>query len=157
MLLHTKIKDSKKYILLCIMFPKMRAYRRDFDETKYMSFLIKKITNFQEVIMIFGTDSAIVLRKGFGSERLYNEIDLKVKIKYQEGNVNTCFHNNKMPKEGSHCICLSAVLIHSDLQIGKNYYPPVLLEKCKYIVKLIIHITDELEISDKDSNFENAT
>ena len=62
-----------------------------------------------------------------------------------------------MPKEGSHCICLSAVLIHSDLQIGKNYYPPVLLEKCKYIVKLIIHITDELEISDKDSNFENAT
>ena len=68
-----------------------------------------------------------------------------------------------MPKEGSHCICLSAVLINSDLQIGKNYYPPVLLEKCKYIVKLIIHITDELEISsgeensEKDSNFENAT
>ena len=23
------------------MLPKMRAYRRDFDETKYMSFLIK--------------------------------------------------------------------------------------------------------------------
>ena len=64
------------------MLSKMSAYRRDFDETKYMSFLIKKTTNCQEIIMIFGTDSAIVLRKGFGSERLYNEIDLKVKIKY---------------------------------------------------------------------------
>ena len=26
---------------LCIFFPKMSAYRRDFDETKYVSFLIK--------------------------------------------------------------------------------------------------------------------
>ena len=26
---------------LCIFLPKMSAYRRDFDETKYMSFLIK--------------------------------------------------------------------------------------------------------------------
>ena len=26
---------------LCIFFPKMSAYRKDFDETKYMSFLIK--------------------------------------------------------------------------------------------------------------------
>ena len=25
----------------CIMIPKMSAYRRDFDETKYISFLIK--------------------------------------------------------------------------------------------------------------------
>ena len=33
--------DSKKNMLLCIMVPKMSAYRRDFDETKYMSFLIK--------------------------------------------------------------------------------------------------------------------
>ena len=27
--------------LLCIFLPKMSAYRRGFDETKYMSFLIK--------------------------------------------------------------------------------------------------------------------
>ena len=82
MLLNTKIKDSKKNIPLCIMLPKLSTYRRGFDETKYMSFLIKKITNFQEIIMTFGTDSEIVQRKGFGSECLYNEIDLKVKIKY---------------------------------------------------------------------------
>lgn len=68
-----------------------------------------------------------------------------------------------MPKEGFPCIFLSVVLIDSDLQIGKNYYPSVLLEKYKYIVKVIIHITEELEISsreetsDKGSNFENTT
>ena len=34
-------KDHKKIRLLCIFLPKMSAYRRDFDETKYISFLIK--------------------------------------------------------------------------------------------------------------------
>ena len=34
-------KDSKKIKPLCIFLPKMSAYRKDFDETKYMSFLIK--------------------------------------------------------------------------------------------------------------------
>ena len=31
-------KDGKKNRPLCVMLPKMSAYRRDFDETKYMSF-----------------------------------------------------------------------------------------------------------------------
>ena len=33
-------KDTKKIRLLRIFLPKMSAYRRNFDETKYMSFLI---------------------------------------------------------------------------------------------------------------------
>ena len=32
-------KDGKKVRPLCILLPKMGAYRRDFDKTKYMSFL----------------------------------------------------------------------------------------------------------------------
>ena len=35
-------KDGKKVRPFCVVVPKMSAYRRDFDETKYMSFLIKK-------------------------------------------------------------------------------------------------------------------
>ena len=31
---------------LCIFIPKMSAYRRDFDETKYISFLIKDMINY---------------------------------------------------------------------------------------------------------------
>ena len=34
-------KDGKKVRPLYILLPKMSAYRRDFDETKYMSFLTK--------------------------------------------------------------------------------------------------------------------
>ena len=34
-------KDSAKMKPLCIFLPKMSAYRKDCDETKYVSFLIK--------------------------------------------------------------------------------------------------------------------
>ena len=34
-------KDAKIIRPLCIFLPKMIPYRKDFDETKYMSFLIK--------------------------------------------------------------------------------------------------------------------
>ena len=37
-----------------------------------------------------------------------------------------------MLKEGTHCVCS---LIHYVFKMGKNYYPQVFLEKCKYIVK----------------------
>lgn len=31
-------KDGKKVRPLCVMLPKMTAYKRDFDETEYVSF-----------------------------------------------------------------------------------------------------------------------
>ena len=34
-------KDAKKIKRLCIFLPKMNAYRKDFDETQCISFLIK--------------------------------------------------------------------------------------------------------------------
>ena len=37
----TGYKDAKKVRSLCIFLPKMSAYRRDFDKTKCMTFLIK--------------------------------------------------------------------------------------------------------------------
>ena len=45
------------------------------------------------------------------------------------------FHNNKIPREGSQFICLSVILIHSVFRTGKNYYPQVFLDECKYVVK----------------------
>ena len=35
-------KDAKKVRPLCIFLPKLSAYRRDFDESKYISFLMKE-------------------------------------------------------------------------------------------------------------------
>ena len=54
-----------------------------------------------------------------------------VLVKSYEGKVNTSFHNDRMPEEGPHSICLSAVLIDSIFKIAKNYYPQVFLEGCK--------------------------
>ena len=36
--------------------------------------------------------------------------------------------NNKIPKEGSQCICLSVILIDSVYRKDKHYYPKVFLE-----------------------------
>ena len=49
--------------------------------------------------------------------------------------MNTYFHSDKIPKEGSQCICLLVILIDSVFATGKNYYPQVFLEQCKYVVK----------------------
>ena len=35
-------KDARKIKPLCIFLPKMSAYRKDFNETKYLPFLIKE-------------------------------------------------------------------------------------------------------------------
>ena len=75
------------------------------------------------------------IKKEFDSEPLYNEKYLKAKIKSCNGEINTNFHNNKLPKEGSRFICLSVILIDSAFKMGKNYYPQVFLEECKYVVK----------------------
>ena len=63
-----------------------------------------------------------------------------------------------MPKEGSHCICLSKILIESVFKIGKSYYPQMPLEKCSYIAKekkMPKYITDNVEISSDDSDESN--
>ena len=71
---------------------------------------------------------------------MYNEKYLKAKRKSYNGKINTNFHNNqvsqnKIPKESSQFICLSLILIDSAFKTGKNYYPEVFLEECKYVVK----------------------
>ena len=63
---------------------------------------------------------------------MHNEKYLKAKIKLYEGKINKNFHNNRMPKEGSHCISISVILINSVFKIDKkNYYLQVVLSECK--------------------------
>ena len=49
-----------------------------------------------------GLKSVIVL----DIEPVYNEKTIKTKIKSYEGKTNTSFRDDRMPKEGSHCIYL---------------------------------------------------
>ena len=89
---------------------------------------------------------------------MYNEKYLKAKIKSYNGKINTNFQNNKMPKEDSKYICLSVILIDSVFRTGKNYYPQVFLEECKYVVKeekIPKYIIEDIEVS-SDSEKENS-
>ena len=104
----------------------MSAHRKDFDETKYISFLIRDDKWLEKHNDIWEKVESS-LKKEFDSEPIHNEKYLK--------EINTNFHNNKIPKEGSQYICLSVILIDSVFRKDKNYYPQVFLKECKYIVK----------------------
>ena len=88
--------------------------------------------------------------------------DFKYFIGYKDAKklkINTNFHNNKIPKESSQCMFtfLSVISIDSVFKTGKNYYPQVFLEECKYMAKekkVSEYITDETEIASDDSDRE---
>ena len=61
-----------------------------------------------------------VIKKGFDSEFVYNDKYLKTKVEPYEGKINTNFHDDKVPREGSQYICLSVILIDSVFRTGKN-------------------------------------
>ena len=90
----------------CIFIPKISAYRREFDETKCMSFLIKDDELSEKYNEIWEKVKNSI-KKEFDSKVVYNEKYLKAKIKIYNGKINTNFHNNKIPKECFQCICTS--------------------------------------------------
>ena len=92
------------------------------------------------------------------NEKVHNEKYLKAKIKSYNRKINTNFHNKNVPKEGSQFICLPVILIDSFFRTGKNYYPQVFVEECKYSVKekrIPEYITDDIENS-SDCDRENS-
>ena len=75
----------------------MRVYRRDSDETMYMSFLIKDVELLEKYNKIWEKVSNSI-KKGFDGEPVCNEKYLKTKIKAYEGKVSTNVHSDKIPK-----------------------------------------------------------
>ena len=90
---------------LYIFLPKMNAYRRDFDETKHMSFLIKD----DKLSEKYNEKVSKTIKQKFDSEPVYDEKYLKTKIKSYKGKINKNFHNDKIPKEDSQYICLPVI------------------------------------------------
>ena len=60
------------------------------------------------------------IKKAFDNEPVYHEIYLKIKMKSYKGKYNTSFHDDRIPKEGSYCICLSVILIGSVFKLGEK-------------------------------------
>ena len=63
--------------------------------------------NWLKNIMKFGENVSNIIKKEFGIKPVYNEKYLKTKIKCYNRKINTNFHDNKIPKEDSQCVCLS--------------------------------------------------
>ena len=104
----------------------MSTYRRSFDKTKCMFVLIKDEKFLKKYNEVWEKVSNII-KKEFGSKPAYNKTHHKTKMKFYKGKINT--------KESSQCIYISVILIDSVYRKHKNYYPQVLLEKYKYVVK----------------------
>ena len=115
------------------------THRRDFDETKCMSFLIKDDELLEKHNEIWEKVKNNI-KKEFDSKPVHNEKYLKAKIKSYNGKINTNFHNNKIPTEGSQFICLSVNLIDSVFGTSKNYYPRVFLEDCNSDEEIFFYI-----------------
>ena len=101
--------DIKKDKPLCVFLSKVTAYRKDFDQTKYVSFLIKDDKLLEKYNEIWDNFS-YTIGKEFDSNLVYNK-NLRAKIKSYNGKINTNFHNKKIPKEDCQFICLSQILI----------------------------------------------
>ena len=152
------IKMLKKIRRLNIFLQKMSAYRRDFDKTKYMSFLVKDEKLLEKYNEIWKNVSNII-PKIFDRNPVYNEKYIKTKIKSYNGKINTTFYN-KTPKEGCEYICLTVIFVDLVYRKDKNYYPQVYLEECKYVTKekrksIKNFITYDIKISSDDSDKEN--
>ena len=119
---------------LCVFLPKMSACRKDFDDTKCMSFLSKDDELLEKYNKVW-EKVKYSIKKEFDSEPVCNGKYLKAKMTSYNQKISTNFHNNKIPKEGSQFICLSVILINSVFRTGKNYYRQVFLGEYKYVVK----------------------
>ena len=53
----------------------------------------------------------VILIKGFDSEPLYNEKYLKANINSYGSKININFYDDRIPKESSHFICISIILL----------------------------------------------
>ena len=97
----------------------MTAHIKYFDETKFMTFLIKDFDELLEMYNKIWEKVKDSLKKEFDSEPLYNKKYLEAKIKSYYRKIKTNFHSNKIPKENSQNICLSEILINSVFRTGK--------------------------------------
>ena len=65
----------------CIFLPKMSTYRRDFDKTKWLSFLIKDDKFLEKYNEIWGKKVSNIIKKEFDKKPVHNKKNWKTKIK----------------------------------------------------------------------------
>ena len=95
------------------------------------------------------------LKIKFHSMCIYDEKQLKTKVREYGGVIKTNFLGNGVPKENIHYTCIACITIDSVMKMEKKNFPQVYLEEYKYKIKKIQmsrFINTEL-----DSNSESDT
>ena len=64
---------------------------------------------------------------------MYDKKYLKTKIKSNNGKINTDFHDKNIPKQDSHFVYISIIVIESVCKITNNFYPQVFLENANIL------------------------
>ena len=98
-----------------------------------------------------------LLNTEFDSKPVYGDVDkyIKTKIKMYGDRLNTNFQGKKVPKENASYKCMSLIMLDSAIRVNKKYYPQILLEECKYVIrknKLKNIINNELSLSSSDES-----
>ena len=140
---------------LCIILPQMKGYIKYFDDCENnMSFKIEDESVYLKYIEIWNKIKE-TLNTRFHSESVYDDKNIKNKVKAFSGVINTLFSDNKIPKEGNYYISIAAICIDSVLKIQKKSCPQVYLEQCKYKIKkrkMVDFIDAEIDLSSNDSD-----
>ena len=97
----------------------------------------------------------------FESDPIYSDNDkyIKTKIKMYKDRVNTNFQDKKVPKENASYKCLSLIMLDTVIKVNKKYYPQIVLQECKYVIrnnKIENLINDDLDLSSSDES-DNET
>ena len=115
----------------------MTGYLNIFEDgTKKMSFLTDNNEFLERYTKIWGKISDLIDKK-FDSDPVYNNKYINTKIRSDNNNIITNFHdndnkNNKLPEKNKAYRCMSLISLDSIIKINKKYYPQTLLQECAY-------------------------
>ena len=148
---------------LCIILPQMNSYIKYFENGgKNMSFLIKNSEVWEKYEDIWNVIKNKLNIK-FHSQPIYENKYLKAKIREFNGNIQTNFLGNNLPKENTYYTYIACITVDSVLRMSKKNYPQVYLEECKHEVKKIhtprfinIKLESDSE-SDAETDLESNT
>ena len=150
-------KEGEIVTLLCIILPQMTGYIKYFENgRKNMSFMVKNDDVLDKYNEIWNKIKERLSIK-FHSTPVYDEKDIKAKVREFNGVIKTNFLGDEIPKENVHYTCIACITIDSNMRMEKKNYPPVYLEECKHKMKktkMAKFINTELE-SESESELES--
>ena len=111
--------DDYEIKSLHIMLPKTSAYIKSYDSQTRTnirtSLCLSDMMTFWKNIKLFGIKSALISKKVFYSNPVYNKNFLKIKIKSRGDEVGD-FHNKEISKMNSDHTCLALINVDSALK-----------------------------------------